>query len=118
MLKRFLTKMVFFKTFKQFSPSVCCNPMDHPSFCSIAKILNPVLKVNIPIGFYEKLWRKMPFVKWSDCLEDSGQNLNVFLSNVCCGEDSAGYKQFKKLAELVFNILCMLTKNAWVERVF
>ncbi|XP_046807904.1 uncharacterized protein LOC124420097 isoform X1 [Lucilia cuprina] len=58
MLKRFQTNMMFFKTYKQFSPSICCNPMDQPNFSSIAKILKPVLKANIPIDLYEEQWKK------------------------------------------------------------
>ena len=60
----------------------------------------------------------MLFGNWSDCLEDSGQNLNVFLSNFCCDKDFAGSKPFKGLAELVFNILCVPTNKASFERVF
>ncbi|KNC20862.1 hypothetical protein FF38_13275 [Lucilia cuprina] len=61
----------------------------------------------------------MPFVKWNDCFgEESGQNLNVFWSNVYCYKDSGGSKPFKDLAELVLNILCVPTSNACVERVF
>ena len=62
---------MFFKTH--------CNSMDQPNFCSIAKILNPLLKANIPIDIYEEQWRIMPIVKWNNCFgEESGQNSNVF----------------------------------------
>ena len=53
-LKCFPTKIMFFKTYKQFSSSIGCNSMDQPNFCSIAKILNSVLKANIPIDLYEE----------------------------------------------------------------
>ena len=87
--------------------------MDQSNFYYIAKILKPVLNSNILMALYEEQWRKMPFVKWNDCFgEESGQNFNVFLSNVGCYKDSAGSKPFKQLVKLVFNILCVPTSNA------
>ena len=59
---------------------------------------------------------KMSFVIWNDCFwEESRQNLNVFLSNVCCYRDSVGSKPFKGLAKLVLNTLCIPTSNACFE---
>ena len=58
-------------------------------------------------------------VEWNDCFgEDSVQNWNVFLSNVCCYKDSTVSKPFKGLAELVLNILCVPTSKAGIEHVF
>ena len=119
MLNYVPSKMMFFKTYKQCSPSVCCNSINQPNFCSIAKILNPVLKANIPIAFYEEQWRKMPFVKRNDCFGDeSKQNLKVFWTNVYCYKDCAGSQLFKELTELVLIILCVPTSNAYMEQVF
>ena len=94
--------------------------MDQPNLCSIAKILNPVLKTNIPIDLWEGQWREMPIVMfWNDCFgEVSGQSLNVFRSNVHSYKDSSSSKPFKKFADLVLNILCVPTSNACVERIF
>lgn len=103
-------KLKVVKTYKQLSPSVCCNSMDQPNFSSIAKMLNPVLKTNIPKDLYEE---------WNDCFgKESGKNLNVFWCNVYSYKDSADSNPFKELAELVLNILYVPTSNACVERVF
>ena len=35
----FPKKIMFFKTYKQFSLTIYCNSMDQPNYCSIARIL-------------------------------------------------------------------------------
>lgn len=118
-LQRFPPNLLFFKTFKQFSINICCNPVAQPSFGSILPILKPVLRAGVPTDLYESQWRKMPFVNLKNIFgDDITTHLNSAWPKIYSYQDAAGNQPFKELAEMVLNMLCVPTSNACVERVF